>query len=132
MSQPVVYEHTFLVSPDDIDQLGHVNNVVYLRYAQDVAVAHWHASVSREHRESLVWVVRRASITLPGSEPRGIFRHMIKKKSGQASATSVPVRPLGQVGAWSGHDFSFAAALAAALFAAAAFFCCACSSNSRF
>lgn len=62
MSQPVVYEHAFKVSPGDIDQLGHVNNVVYLRYAQDAAVAHWRAAVSREQRENLVWVVRRHEI----------------------------------------------------------------------
>ena len=62
MSQAAVFEHTFTVSPDDIDQLGHVNNVVYLRYAQDAAVAHWHATVSREDRARLVWVVRRHEI----------------------------------------------------------------------
>ena len=62
MSRPVVFEHAFVVSPKDIDQLGHVNNVVYLRYAQDAAVAHWHAAVNREHREQLVWVVRRHEI----------------------------------------------------------------------
>ncbi|MGC8640709.1 MAG: acyl-CoA thioesterase [Isosphaeraceae bacterium] len=62
MSQATVFEHAFTVSPDDIDQLGHVNNVVYLRYAQDAAVAHWHATVSREDRQRLVWVVRRHEI----------------------------------------------------------------------
>ena len=29
MSQPGVFEHTFRVSPADIDRLGHINNVVY-------------------------------------------------------------------------------------------------------
>lgn len=62
MSRPVIFEHSFVVNSTDIDQLGHVNNVVYLRYAQDVAVAHWHAAVSREHRERLIWVVRRHEI----------------------------------------------------------------------
>jgi acyl-CoA thioester hydrolase len=61
-SQPNVFEHTFRVSPADIDRLGHVNNVVYLRYAQDAAVAHWHAVVDQEHRDSMVWVVRRHEI----------------------------------------------------------------------
>jgi acyl-CoA thioester hydrolase len=39
-----------------------VNNVVYLRYAQDAAVAHWFAAVPAEHAESIVWVVRRHEI----------------------------------------------------------------------
>jgi len=29
------------VGEGDIDSLGHVNNVVYVRWVQDVAVAHW-------------------------------------------------------------------------------------------
>ena len=59
MGQPRIFEHAFQVDPSDIDRLGHVNNVVYLRYAQDAAVAHWNASVAHEARASLVWVVRR-------------------------------------------------------------------------
>ena len=62
MSQSGVFEYAFRVSPEDIDRLGHVNNVVYLRYAQDAAVAHWYAVVDQEHRDSMVWVVRRHEI----------------------------------------------------------------------
>ncbi len=35
-----IYEHELVVCPDDIDVLGHVNNLVYLRWMQDAAVAH--------------------------------------------------------------------------------------------
>ncbi len=62
MRQPRVFEHEFRVAPEDIDRLGHVNNVVYLRYAQEAATAHWYAAVSQEHQDSLVWVVRRHEI----------------------------------------------------------------------
>ncbi len=63
MTSPIgVFEHIFRVSPEDIDGLGHVNNVVYLRYAQDAAVAHWYAVVDKEHRDRMVWVVRRHEI----------------------------------------------------------------------
>jgi acyl-CoA thioester hydrolase len=62
MTQPSVYEHSIRVARADIDRLGHVNNVVYLRYAQDAAVAHWRSAVAAEHRDSLVWVVRRHEI----------------------------------------------------------------------
>lgn len=34
------FELIFHVLPEDIDQLHHVNNVVYLRWVQEVAVAH--------------------------------------------------------------------------------------------
>ena len=62
MIRPKVFEYAIRVAPQDIDRLGHVNNVVYLRYAQDAAVAHWFAAAPPEHRETLVWVVRRHEI----------------------------------------------------------------------
>ena len=34
---------TLTARPEDIDELGHVNNTVYLRWVQDVAMAHWQA-----------------------------------------------------------------------------------------
>ena len=37
------FQHTFLVEASDIDQLGHANNVAYVRWVQDVAAAHWHS-----------------------------------------------------------------------------------------
>lgn len=62
MARPVAFEYTFRVAAEDIDRLGHVNNVVYLRYAQEAATAHWRATVGPEHRQGLVWVVRRHEI----------------------------------------------------------------------
>lgn len=46
----------------DIDQLGHVNNAVYLVWAQDVAVAHWRSVASDELRSKFLWVVLRHEI----------------------------------------------------------------------
>jgi acyl-CoA thioester hydrolase len=50
------------VEPGDIDVLGHVNNVTYLRWVQDVAVAHWTAFAPAADMEKLVWVVVRHEI----------------------------------------------------------------------
>ncbi|NML64067.1 acyl-CoA thioesterase [Hymenobacter sp. RP-2-7] len=36
------FSHHFTVEASDIDQLGHANNVAYVRWVQDVAAAHWH------------------------------------------------------------------------------------------
>jgi acyl-CoA thioester hydrolase len=57
----------------DIDQLGHVNNVVYLKWVQDAAVAHWRAAATREQQAALAWVVIRheidyASAARPGDD----------------------------------------------------------------
>lgn len=50
------------VQPADIDALGHVNNVVYLRWAQDAAVAHWQSAAPPQAQQRLVWVVVRHEI----------------------------------------------------------------------
>ena len=50
------------VQPSDIDEHGHVNNIVYLRWVQEVASAHWRAVAPAAARESLFWVVVRHEI----------------------------------------------------------------------
>jgi acyl-CoA thioester hydrolase len=62
MNSPKVFELAIRVGVDDIDGQGHVNNVVYLRYAQDVAVAHWKSAIPQEIRKSVTWVARRHEI----------------------------------------------------------------------
>jgi acyl-CoA thioester hydrolase len=56
------FELDLQVRPEDIDQLKHVNNVVYLRWVQDAAVAHWTASAPAEAQATLFWVVVRHEI----------------------------------------------------------------------
>ena len=56
------FEYPITVQPSDIDGLGHVNNVVYLRWMQEVAGAHWEAAAPAELRSRVVWVVVRHEI----------------------------------------------------------------------
>ena len=56
------YELPIHVEPADIDELGHVNNVTYLRWVQDAAVAHWTALAPAAEQARLFWVVLRHEI----------------------------------------------------------------------
>jgi len=56
------FEQEIRVEPADIDGLGHVNNIVYVRWVQDVATAHWRAAATAEQQEALAWVVVRHEI----------------------------------------------------------------------
>jgi acyl-CoA thioester hydrolase len=56
------FELAIAIAPTDIDQLGHVNNVTYLRWVQDVAVAHWQAVAPAGDQAGLRWVVVRHEI----------------------------------------------------------------------
>jgi acyl-CoA thioester hydrolase len=55
----------------DIDELGHVNNAVWVRWIQDVATAHWNAVATPAHVEAYVWVVVRHEIDYLGNVGTG-------------------------------------------------------------
>jgi len=59
---PSAFEISIDVKTEDIDILGHVNNVVYLRYVQEAAIAHWSNLASKEDQEKYFWVVSRHEI----------------------------------------------------------------------
>lgn len=58
----MTFSHNFKVSAADINEQGHVNNVAYVRWIQDIAVAHWFAVTTEEMREKYTWVVLRHEI----------------------------------------------------------------------
>ncbi|MBL7857467.1 MAG: acyl-CoA thioesterase [Cyclobacteriaceae bacterium] len=56
------FQHQFKVQQADIDELGHVNNVVYLRWVQDLAEAHWKNRAPSAVQKKYFWVVLRHEI----------------------------------------------------------------------
>ena len=56
------FSHSFRVAAKDIDAQGHVNNVAYVKWIQDVAVAHWFSVTTEAMREKYTWVVLRHEI----------------------------------------------------------------------
>ena len=62
---------TITAVADDIDELGHVNNAVWVRWIQDIAVAHWQAVAPAEHIDAYVWVVTRHAIDYRGNVAAG-------------------------------------------------------------
>ena len=57
----------FTAQAADIDELGHVNNAVWVRWIQDLAVAHWAAVAPAEHQAAYVWVVTRHEVDYRGN-----------------------------------------------------------------
>ncbi len=56
------FELTFTAAPEHIDELGHVNNAVWVRWIQEVATTHWRAVAAPEHIAAYFWVVIRHEI----------------------------------------------------------------------
>ena len=61
MTRPV-FELEFTARPEHIDELGHVNNAVWVQWIQQIAVAHWESVADPAHRDSYFWVVVRHEI----------------------------------------------------------------------
>jgi len=57
-----VFEMTFTAAPEHIDELGHVNNAVWVQWMEQVAVAHWRSVADAEHQDAYFWVVVRHEI----------------------------------------------------------------------
>ncbi len=52
-----IFEYHFTVPKSAIDDMDHVNNVVYLQWVQDVAKRHWESKTDDQIRNTYVWVV---------------------------------------------------------------------------
>ena len=93
MSEPTIFTRDFTAQAQHIDELGHVNNAVWVQWIQEVAVAHWQAAAPEDLVERYIWVVTRHEIdylrpltegetvtarTWVGAAPRGarLDRHM--------------------------------------------------------
>lgn len=61
----------FTARAADIDELGHVNNAVWVRWMETLAVAHWQALASAVEQAALVWVVTRHEIDYRGNVREG-------------------------------------------------------------
>jgi len=60
-----VFRQRFVVAEADIDELGHANNVSWVRWIQEVAVAHSAAvgwDIPAYRRAGVIWVVHRHEI----------------------------------------------------------------------
>jgi len=67
---------TLTAGPEHIDELGHVNNAVWVQWIQQVAVAHWESVADPKHKDDYFWVVIRHEIdylraVLPGETVPG-------------------------------------------------------------
>ncbi len=58
----VSFYHSFNVKKEDIDNLNHVNNVVYLKWINEISGKHWGVLSTEEINKKYFWVVLRHEI----------------------------------------------------------------------
>ena len=61
MTRPI-FEHRITARAEHIDELGHVNNAVWVQWIQEVALAHWYSVADPGHQDDYIWVVVRHEI----------------------------------------------------------------------
>lgn len=62
ISEIPTFEHRIAITPRDIDEMGHVNNAVYLRWVQEAVVHYWQHLSSVDAQEELLWVALKHEI----------------------------------------------------------------------
>jgi acyl-CoA thioester hydrolase len=65
------FEQPITILPEDIDFFDHVNNVVYLRWVQEVSTSHWYSAATDAQKETIGWVVVRHEIDYLNSAKLG-------------------------------------------------------------
>lgn len=52
-----LFQYNIIVPKSAIDEMHHVNNVMYLQWIQDVAKKHWETKTTQALRDTYAWVV---------------------------------------------------------------------------
>lgn len=92
------FMQTRTAKPEDIDELGHVNNVVYLKWAQDIAVQHWQHIASEDLQSRIIFMAHRHEIdyrgqVLPGEDVE--IRTWLGRAKGARFARHFDIRKAG-------------------------------------
>ncbi|MEP6982060.1 MAG: thioesterase family protein [Sphingomicrobium sp.] len=58
-----MFRHPIAIDPADIDQMGHVNNAVYLKWVQEAVVDYWSSVAPPEAVAQHLWVALKHEIT---------------------------------------------------------------------
>jgi acyl-CoA thioester hydrolase len=57
-----IFTATVTARAEDIDELGHVNNAVWVQWIERIARTHWSTAGDPAHVEAYVWVITRNEI----------------------------------------------------------------------
>ncbi|MBO0341198.1 acyl-CoA thioesterase [Flagellimonas profundi] len=89
------YTESFDVTPNDLDDLNHVNNIRYVEWIQDISKKHWMHVTTEEIQNSMIWVVRNHNITYHKSAVLGntiLINTFIASNKGPISTRVVEIK----------------------------------------
>ncbi len=62
MISPKIFSQNIKVTQEHLDDLQHVNNLVYMGFLLDAATAHWSQTIPQSITDTIRWVVRKHEI----------------------------------------------------------------------
>ena len=65
------FTKTYVAGAEHIDELGHVNNAIWVQWIQDMSTSHWEAAARPEDKATYFWVVTRHEIDYRGNVAEG-------------------------------------------------------------
>ena len=68
---PTPFVTTITALAEHIDEMGHVNNAVWVQWLQEVATRHWQAVADPAHLDAYLWVVSRHEVDYRGNVREG-------------------------------------------------------------
>lgn len=63
----MAFELSFTAQEADIDELGHVNNAVWVQWVQHISTSHWFAQADPAHVDRYFWMITRHEIDYVGN-----------------------------------------------------------------
>ena len=56
------FSTTIKVQQQHLDDVNHVNNVIYVQWMQDIASMHWEAIATDNYKQEILWMIKRHEI----------------------------------------------------------------------
>ena len=50
------------MQPQHLDEVQHVNNVIYVQWMRDIAAEHWNTFVSEKLKNEVLWMIKRHEV----------------------------------------------------------------------
>ena len=91
----IAYSSEIKIPASAIDELQHVNNVVYLEWVQKISAEHWQKTIPEEVRKQMFWVVLNHNISYENPAFEGeilILKTWVKEMKGVKSVRKVEIR----------------------------------------
>lgn len=88
------FSYELVVTDEHIDTLAHVNNVVYLKWVNDISERHWNRLAGKELKKKYFWVVLRHELDYLNQavlSDRLLLRTWVGKSKGVKSIRHVEI-----------------------------------------